>query len=118
MGDTAQLREVCGHIWQNAIDAMPHGGELVWQTSASPDLESPYSNKGDEVFSRYVRLQVSDSGEGMGEETLTNIFAPFFSTRSGKGRGLGATAVYQIVKAHGGYVEVSSGIGAGSCINL
>ena len=116
--DEYRIQEVCGHIWQNAIEAMPHGGKLVWQTSADPDIDSTYTSTGDGVCCRFVRLRVRDSGEGMDGETLTNIFDPFFTTKSGKGRGLGATVVYEVVKFHGGYIEVSTGASPGSCIDL
>ena len=118
LADRVQLMEVCNHLWQNAIESMNHGGKLVWQTSLCPDLRSTGSNQGIEVRCRYLRLRVSDSGEGMDGETLANIFTPFFTIKSGKGRGLGATVIYDIVKSHGGHLEVSTGTGAGSCIEL
>ena len=104
--DSARLMEVCNHLWQNAIESMPHGGKLVWQTSTCPDPHSTGSKQDSEVPCRYLRLRVSDSGEGMDGETLANIFTPFFTNKPGKGRGLGATVVYEIVKSHGGHLTV------------
>ena len=118
MGDKARLQEVCGHIWQNAIEAMPSGGKLLWHTSAAPVLDLTYPSEGNGNIRRYIRLRVEDSGQGMDRDALTNIFVPFFTTKSGKGRGLGAMVVYEIVKSHGGYIEVSTGAGPGSCIEL
>ena len=66
----------------------------------------------------YVRLRISDTGEGMDEETRAQLFTPFFTTKSGKGRGLGATAVYETVKSQGGFIEVSSSLGAGTQVDL
>jgi signal transduction histidine kinase len=62
---------------------------------------------------RYSVLIVSDSGVGMSEEVRRNIFNPFFTTKD-KGVGLGLFIVYNIVKAHGGYVEVESTQNCGS----
>jgi two-component system cell cycle sensor histidine kinase/response regulator CckA len=118
LADGARLMEVCNHLWQNAIKSMPHGGKLVWQTSICPNPHSTDSNHGSEVPYRYLRLRVIDSGGGMDRETIANIFTPFFTTKPGKGRGLGATVVYEIVKSHGGHLEVSAGAGPGSCVDL
>ena len=52
------------------------------------------------------------------DEDSRKLFTPFLTTKSGKGRGLGATVVYEIVKSHGGHLEVSSRVGLGSCIDL
>ena len=118
LADRARLMEVCSHLWQNSIESMPSGGKLVWQTKICPDPHSTGSTQGSEAPFRYLRLRVSDSGRGMNGETLANIFTPFFTTKAGKGRGLGATVVYEIVKSHGGHLEVSAGAGPGSCIDL
>ncbi len=62
---------------------------------------------------KYALIVVSDSGVGMSEEVRKNIFNPFFTTKD-KGMGLGLFIVYNIIKAHHGYVEVESAEGAGS----
>ena len=118
LADRARLTQVCNHLWQNAIESMPDGGQLVWQTSTCLDPQSRPAKEIGEAMRGYLRLRVSDSGQGMDEEALANIFTPFFTTKAGKGRGLGATEVYEIVTSHGGYLEVSTGPGPGSCIDL
>ncbi len=66
----------------------------------------------------YLRLRVTDTGQGMDEKTRANILRPFFTTKAGKGRGMGATVVYEIVKFHGGHISVSSEPGNGTCVDI
>jgi CheY-like chemotaxis protein len=66
-----------------------------------------------------VRIEVSDSGQGMTAETRQRIFEPFFTTRGDSaGRGLGLAVVYGIVAQSGGYLEVESTPGEGSVITI
>jgi CheY-like chemotaxis protein len=68
---------------------------------------------------RYCRLAVTDSGIGMGDETLQRIFDPFFTTKPvGQGTGLGLSVVHGTMKAHGGAVTVKSKPGQGSTFSL
>lgn len=62
---------------------------------------------------RHVVLAVTDTGCGMSEEVRKSLFDPFFTTKD-KGVGLGLFIVYNIIKAHGGYIEVESEPGSGS----
>ena len=60
---------------------------------------------------------VGDSGEGISEEDLSMIFRPFFSTKE-TGMGLGLTYCREVVEAHGGSIDVSSGKGVGTVITV
>jgi two-component system sensor histidine kinase FlrB len=62
-------------------------------------------------------IVISDNGIGMSEELQKNIFNPFFTTKD-KGVGLGLYIVYNIIKAHGGYIEVESVEGSGSSFSI
>lgn len=66
---------------------------------------------------KYAVIVVNDNGVGMSEEVQKNIFNPFFTTKD-KGVGLGLYIVYNIVKAHGGYIEVDSIEGSGSSFSI
>jgi CheY-like chemotaxis protein len=67
----------------------------------------------------YIRLTVSDTGEGMDTETQERIFEPFFTTKStGKGTGLGLAAVYGTIKSHKGTLSIESGPGRGTDIQV
>ncbi|CAB1078803.1 hypothetical protein D1AOALGA4SA_6530 [Olavius algarvensis Delta 1 endosymbiont] len=118
-GDPAQLEQILMNLAVNAKDAMPEGGELILQT-ASTCLDEAYCQLQPETKpGDYVLLTVSDNGCGMDEETLTNIFDPFYTTKGrAEGTGLGLAMVYGIVKSHGGHIECISGLGVGTSFKI
>ena len=91
--DPDQLQQVFINLINNSLDAMPLGGKLIVSTSPGPDS---------------VRIVLTDSGEGIPKEELDLIFDPMFSTKPGRGTGLGLTIVKQIISEHQGEVEVES----------
>jgi signal transduction histidine kinase len=98
--DQVQLNQVLINLLSNAIAAMPSGGDLWIKTKSKLDD---------------VILTIQDSGIGMNEETVGQIFEPFFSTKEkDEGTGLGLSVVQDIVKAHGGTITVKSEIGKGT----
>jgi signal transduction histidine kinase len=98
--DPAQMTQVLVNIAVNAIQAMSKGGSLTIQTKASD---------------KFVSLTVEDTGIGMTENVMKQIFLPFFSTKdTGKGTGLGLPVVHGIVTSHGGSISVDSKVGQGT----
>lgn len=106
-GDVGYLQQVFLNLINNSIDAMPRGG---WLGISSFD---PMGTPGAE--GRGVVVEVSDTGEGIPPEHLGRIFEPMFTTkRVGTGTGLGLAICNQIVRQHGGVIEVESEPGQGS----
>ncbi len=98
--DPAQMTQVLVNIIVNAIQAMPGGGQLTIQTEASAES---------------VTLNIEDTGIGMEEKVVKQIFLPFFTTKDiGKGTGLGLAVVHGIVTSHGGSIHVSSKVNEGT----
>jgi nitrogen-specific signal transduction histidine kinase/ActR/RegA family two-component response regulator len=113
--DPGQIEQVILNLAINARDAMPEGGSLAIATSSvslDPDAAQRAECPGP---GRYTRLEVTDSGCGMSEETLEHLFEPFFTTKeAGRGTGLGLSMVYGFVHQTGGGMEVTSRPGRGS----
>jgi CheY-like chemotaxis protein len=106
------------NLYVNAADAMPGGGKLFLKTQNETHLNI----KSDHYHPKpgnYVQLTVTDTGSGMGKETLERIFDPFFTTKEmGRGTGLGLASVYGIVKSHDGYIDVESEKGHGTTFTI
>jgi signal transduction histidine kinase len=98
LADPGQIEQVLVNLAINASDAMPDGGALRIDT-ANVTVEADSAVTGSPtVPGRYVRLRVSDSGEGMSAEVMSHAFDPFYTTKgAGAGTGLGLATVYGIV---------------------
>jgi signal transduction histidine kinase len=84
----------------NALQAMPRGGRLTIHTHPEGD---------------HVVLTIEDTGTGMSEEVVKQIFTPFFTTKEvGLGTGLGLPVVHDIITSHGGTIRVDTQIGSGT----
>ncbi|HET6974640.1 MAG TPA: ATP-binding protein [Pyrinomonadaceae bacterium] len=101
-----QLRQVFLNLIINAQQAIEGDGEIVISTSRYEQALQPS-----------ILVQLKDSGVGIAEDDLTRIFDPFFSTGK-KGTGLGLWVTQDIVRQHGGRIEVSSEIGRGTVFNI
>jgi PAS domain S-box-containing protein len=110
-GDATQLYQVLMNLCINARDAMPEGGTLRVE-AANVELDGTGR---DAKQGPHVCVTVADTGTGMPPEVQQRIFEPFFTTKEvGKGTGLGLSTVMSLVKAHGGFVELESKVGAGT----
>ena len=111
--DPAQIEDAVLNLIINAIESVDGNGEVKIRVALSEKTQNETDGEmGDEAI-----VQVSDNGRGIGEEDLTRIFNPFFTTRPG-GTGLGLPAVRRIARAHSGRVDVSSSPGRGSTFTI
>ncbi len=114
-GDSNQIEQVLLNLAGNARDAMPEGGKLTIKTENVTLDQGSTNGQLDPSSGDYVRITVSDNGQGMDEKTLEHIFDPFFTTKEvGKGTGLGLASAYGIIKSHGGEIVCRSELGRGT----
>lgn len=118
IADHNQIHQALLNICLNSRDAMPKGGTISFKTEilARSTVRDRFAEAEEE---RYIRLSVTDTGEGIDEGVLDRIFEPFFTTKGrGKGTGLGLAVVYGVVKSHRGYIDVKSTVGEGTTFDL
>ncbi len=108
MGSTNQLQQVSTNIMLNALQAMPHGGELRIITGVA-EMESR----------KMAQIEFSDTGCGIEQENLNKIFEPFYTSKKpGEGTGLGLSVSYGIIKDHNGELIAESQLGKGTTFRI
>jgi len=119
-GDATQLHQVIMNTCVNAQHAVEETGGSIAVSVTQEQLMLPQRFFSQEMPpGHYARLSIEDTGTGIDENKLKHIFEPFFTTKpQGKGTGLGLSLVYRIVKAHDGYINVTSKRGAGTRIDV
>jgi two-component system cell cycle sensor histidine kinase/response regulator CckA len=114
--DSIQMHQVFLNLMVNARDSMPNGGTL---TICAENLQLTNQTSVLEKAGDYVRVTVTDTGQGIPPEFLEQIFDPFFTTKEvGKGTGLGLSTVIGIIKDHGGFIKVDSELGKGTTFHV
>lgn len=103
VGHSGKLQQVFVNLFLNARDAMPNGGEIRIVTSSHGPT---------------VVVDVIDTGVGISEENLKRIYDPFFTTKDGRGTGLGLAVSYGIIQEHSGRIFVESTPGKGTHFTL
>ena len=114
----AALDQILLNLVANANDAMPNGGEIVI-AAEEVTLSDSYVAATGLASGAYVRIEVSDSGEGMAPDTIRRAFDPYFTTKpAGRGTGLGLATVHSIVEQAGGHAEIDSAPGQGTTVRV
>ncbi|MCI0512099.1 ATP-binding protein [candidate division KSB1 bacterium] len=101
--DAAQIKQVLINVLQNAIYSMKQNDDLYLRSFRHEN--------------EHILIQIEDTGEGIPQEILKNMFIPFFTTKQ-DGTGLGLAITQQIINSHGGKIEVESEVGKGTIINI
>lgn len=97
---SSQVNQVLLNLITNAAQALGEGGGIVTITTRTA--------------AGGVAVEVADNGPGIAPDVLPKIFDPFFSTKDGKGLGLGLAISYKIVQLHGGRIDAQSELGSGT----
>ncbi|MBN1697699.1 MAG: PAS domain S-box protein [Spirochaetales bacterium] len=115
--DRGQLEQVFLNLYVNAWQAMPDGGDLYIGTE-NVKLEISDENGFSLPSGMYVKISITDTGEGIDESIRQKVFDPFFTTKEGTGSGLGLASSYGIVRNHNGNITIYSEKGKGSTFNI
>ena len=116
-GNYTELQQCLLNLCLNAIQAMPNGGILRVATRKI-HLDNTFFEEHEEAIpGDYVRLIVSDTGQGMTDDVRKRLFEPFFTTKE-NGTGLGLLSCRRIVASHNGTMRIDSVLGEGSCFEL
>ena len=133
--DPEHIAQALGNLLKNAIEAMPEGGLLKVKTYFTPDAPQTHTNaasgesRDDEKQGERdqkdmdthgtVSLEIQDTGHGMSQETIANLFVPYYTTKSEtNGRGLGVPIVRRIVTEHGAEIDFQSTEGVGTTVRI
>jgi len=116
LADSTQINQVMINLFTNAAHAMENTGGVI-----TIDVENIYLDQAsaadypDLPPGSYVKLMVSDTGQGIDPEIIDRIFDPYFTTKElGKGTGIGLSVVHGIVRSHNGAISVDSKFGKGT----
>jgi signal transduction histidine kinase/TolB-like protein len=116
--DRGQLESAVLNLIFNARDAMPEGG-CIRITCGNHRAEAESARKYGGTAGDYVRIEVADTGTGIPADIMARVFEPFFTTKPiGQGSGLGLAQVHGFAGQSGGWVELTSEVGHGSCVAM
>jgi len=116
--DPVQVEQVVTNLALNARDAMPAGGRLRIELSRNTLTGGEPAPIAGMTPGEWASVSVADTGSGMSPAVRQRIFEPFFSTKPGRGAGVGLAQVYGIVRRHAGYVDVTSEEGRGTTFTV
>ena len=124
--DPEQIAQALGNLLKNAIEAMPDGGMLKVKTHFTPNPPQNNANSEDDGTINTdthgtVSLEIQDTGHGMSDETMANLFVPYYTTKAETdGTGLGIPIVRRIIDDHGARIDFQSteNVGTTVCIHF
>ncbi len=120
LADPTQIHQVVVNLGINASDAMAEtGGVLRIDLSQIEIADESLAAQGNLVPGQYLCISVSDTGRGIGPESIDRIFEPFFTTKTvSQGAGLGLSVVANVVENHAGAITVHSQPGRGTTFRV
>lgn len=123
--DPTQAQQILLNLVLNARDAMPGGGEITVETRncevqvlAGPDRTGGTVGGCAPASLPCALFVVKDNGSGMDAATRAHVFEAFFTTKAGKGNGLGLATVYDIVTSNGGLIHIDSAPARGTRVSV
>lgn len=122
LADPIQIHQVMINLCTNASQAMSDKGGILYVKLEKTELDSDFAESHPWIQpGAHLHLEVSDTGHGMNQETVTRIFDPYFTTKKkgmGKGTGLSLSVVHGIIEAHKGIILVDSESEKGSTFHI
>jgi PAS domain S-box-containing protein len=120
LADPTQIHQILMNLCTNAGHAMAEKGGILTVELAKTELDSDFTDRHPGTApGSFLKLTVSDTGEGMSPHVLDRIFEPFFTTKDqGEGTGMGLSVVLGIVQSLGGTITAYSDPGKGSVFNV
>ena len=116
--DQGQIEQVMLNLYLNACQAIPEKGDLTVKTE-NVVLENNVAKSYDLEPGKYIKISVTDTGDGMDDQVRQRIFEPFFTTKEvGKGTGMGLASAFGIIRNHNGIIDCHSEKGKGSTFSI
>lgn len=114
-----QFEQMIINLVVNAKDAIKGTGNITLNATHYDGKRAKRLSHGVMPAGSYVLIEVTDTGEGISPEVISNIFDPFFSTKGvGEGTGLGLSTVQGVVKQTGGFIHIQSKVGEGTTFSI
>jgi two-component system nitrogen regulation sensor histidine kinase GlnL len=113
LGDAKLLSQALINLSLNAIEAIGNGGTITVGTTNCQHRFANGSGPDQAVTKQCIRIQISDTGEGIPAENIEQIFDPFFTSKSA-GTGMGLSVAHGIIREHHGVIDVESELGIGT----
>lgn len=118
-GIPEKIRQVIMNLVINARDAMPNGGKIRVETRKLYVKKNRYIQNNFLKSGSYTQLDIKDTGIGIDNNIINDIFKPFFSTKSqGKGTGLGLSIVNRIIQEMNACIEIFSQVNRGTTVSI